>query len=256
MYFTAITKRDGSVTEFDAAKITAAILKAGKATGEFEEREARRLTMQVLSLARAVHLPDPPDVESIQDAVEQVLLDSSFRATAKAYILYREQRAQMRRIKTRANVDLMEGYLNKLDWRVRENSNMGFSLQGLNNYIASDITSEYWLNRIYTPAIRGAHTDGDFHIHDLNLLSVYCVGWDISDLLRQGFKGIAGNVESAPPRHLRTALGQLVNFFYTLQGEAAGAQAVSGFDTWLAPFIRYDRLDFQDVRQALQEFVF
>ena len=256
MYFTSITKRDGSVAEFDAAKITAAILKAGKATGEFEEREARRLTMQVLSLAKAVHLPETPDVESIQDVVEQVLLDSSFRATAKAYILYREQRAQMRRIKTRANVDLMEGYLNKMDWRVRENSNMGFSLQGLNNYIASDITSEYWLNRIYTPAIREAHTSGDFHIHDLNLLSVYCVGWDIADLLRQGFKGIAGNVESAPPRHLRTALGQLVNFFYTLQGEAAGAQAVSSFDTYLAPFIRYDKLGFKEVKQTLQEFVF
>jgi ribonucleoside-triphosphate reductase len=256
MYFSAITKRDGSVAEFDAAKITAAILKAGKATGEFEEREARRLTMQVLSLAKAVQLPDPPDVESIQDVVEQVLLDSSFRTTAKAYILYREQRAQMRRIKTKANVDLMEGYLNKMDWRVRENSNMGFSLQGLNNYIASDITSEYWLNRIYTPAIREAHTKGDFHIHDLNLLSVYCVGWDIADLLRQGFKGIAGNVESAPPRRLRTALGQLVNFFYTLQGEAAGAQAVSSFDTYLAPFIRYDNLSFKEVKQALQEFVF
>ncbi len=256
MYFSAIRKRDGRVVDFDAAKITAALLKAGKATGEFEEREARRLTMQVLSLARAVHLPETPDVESVQDVVEQVLLDSSFRATAKAYILYREQRAQLRRIKTKANVDLMEGYLNKMDWRVRENSNMGFSLQGLNNYIASDITSEYWLNRIYTPAIRDAHTNGDFHIHDLNLLSVYCVGWDIADLLRQGFKGIAGNVESAPPKHLRTALGQLVNFFYTLQGEAAGAQAVSSFDTYLAPFIRYDKLSFKEVKQALQEFVF
>lgn len=256
MYFSAITKRDGRVADFDATKITAALLKAGKATGEFEEREARRLTMQVLSLAKAVHLPETPDVESIQDVVEQVLLDSSFRATAKAYILYREQRAQMRRIKTKANVDLMEGYLNKMDWRVRENSNMGFSLQGLNNYIASDITSEYWLNRIYTPAIRDAHTDGDFHLHDLNLLSVYCVGWDLADLLRQGFKGVAGNVESAPPRHFRTALGQLVNFFYTLQGEAAGAQAVSSFDTLLAPFIRYDGLRPHEVKQALQEFVF
>jgi len=256
MYFTAIEKRDGRVVDFDATKITKALLQAGKATGEFEEREARRLTMQVLSLAKAMHLPATPDVESIQDVVEQVLLDSPFRATAKAYILYREQRAQLRRIKTKANVDLMEGYLNKMDWRVRENSNMGFSLQGLNNYIASDITSEYWLNRIYTPAIRDAHTQGDFHIHDLNLLSVYCVGWDLADLLRQGFKGIAGNVESAPARHFRTALGQLVNFFYTLQGEAAGAQAVSSFDTYLAPFIRYDGLSFKEVKQALQEFVF
>ncbi len=256
MYFSAIQKRDGRVAEFDASKITSAILKAGKATGEFEEREARRLTMQVLTLAKALHLPDPPDVETIQDVVEQVLLDSSFRATAKAYILYREQRSQLRRLKTKANVDLMEGYLNKMDWRVRENSNMGFSLQGLNNYIASDITSEYWLNRIYTPLIREAHLSGDFHLHDLNLLSVYCVGWDLADLLREGFKGVAGNVESAPPKHFRAALGQLVNFFYTLQGEAAGAQAVSSFDTLLAPFIRYDKLDFTEVKQALQEFVF
>ncbi|GFH62734.1 MAG: anaerobic ribonucleoside-triphosphate reductase [Candidatus Desulfovibrio kirbyi] len=256
MCFSAITKRDGRIAAFDPAKITAALLKAGKATGEFETREARRLTMRVFSLARALHLSDIPDVENIQDVVERVLLDSPFRGTAKAYILYREQRAQLRRIKTKANTDLMEGYLNKMDWRVRENSNMGFSLQGLNNYIASDITSEYWLNRIYTPPIRDAHTDGDFHLHDLNLLSVYCVGWDLSDLLRQGFKGVAGNVESAPPRHFRSALGQLVNFFYTLQGEAAGAQAVSSFDSLLAPFIRYDQLEYKEVKQALQEFVF
>lgn len=256
MNFTTIKKRDGRIADFDAAKITAALLKAGKATGEFEERDAKRMTLQVLSLAQALHVPESPDVETLQDVVEQVLLDSPFRATAKAYILYREQRSQMRRIKTKANVDLMEGYLNKMDWRVRENSNMGFSLQGLNNYIASDITSEYWLNRIYTPKIRDAHANGDLHIHDLNLLSVYCVGWDIADLLRQGFKGIAGHVESAPPKHLRTALGQLVNFFYTLQGEAAGAQAVSSFDTYYAPFIRYDNLNFKEVKQALQEFVF
>ncbi len=256
MHFTSITKRDGRVTDFDASKITAALLKAGKATGEFGEREALRLTMRVLSLARALRLPENPDVETVQDVVEQVLLDSSFRSTAKAYILYREQRAQMRRIRARASVDLLEGYLDKMDWRVRENSNMGFSLQGLNNHLASDVTSEYWLSRIYTPQIRDAHTGGDLHLHDLNLLSVYCVGWDLADLLREGFKGIAGNVESAPPRHFRSALGQLVNFFYTLQGEAAGAQAVSSFDTYLAPFIRHDGLWPREVRQALQEFVF
>ena len=256
MYFTTIRKRDGRVSAFDATKITAAITKAGKSTGEFSEREARRLTMQTLSLAKTMKLGDCPDVETLQDIVEQVLLDSPFRGTAKAYILYREQRAQLRSITAKANVDLMEGYLNRMDWRVRENSNMGFSLQGLNNYIASDVTSEYWLNRIYTPKIREAHREGDMHLHDLNLLSVYCVGWDLADLLREGFKGVAGNVESAPPKHFRSALGQLVNFFYTLQGEAAGAQAVSSFDTLLAPFIRYDKLSFKEVKQALQEFVF
>lgn len=256
MPFSSIKKRNGEIAAFDASKITTAILKAGQATGEFDEREARRLTMKVLSYANSLGLSNPPEVEEVQDLVESALLDSPFRETAKAYILYREQRSQMRKISARANVELMDGYLSQMDWRVRENSNMGFSLQGLNNYISSDITSEYWLNRVYTPQIREAHKSGDFHLHDLNLLSVYCVGWDLADLLREGFKGISGNVESAPPKHLRTALGQLVNFFYTLQGEAAGAQAVSSFDTLLAPFVRYDRLGYSEVKQALQEFVF
>ena len=256
MLFTSIRKRHGEIVPFDASKITAAIAKAGKATGQFEEREARRLTLRVLKYAEHMHLPDPPEVEELQDIVEEVLLESSFRKTAKAYILYREQRAQMRSLASRANLELMDGYLGCLDWRVRENSNMGFSLQGLNNFISSDVTSEYWLSRIYTPDIRDAHKNGDFHLHDLNLLSVYCVGWDLADLLREGFKGVSGNVESAPPKHFRSALGQLVNFFYTLQGEAAGAQAVSSFDTLLAPFIRRDNLSPKEVKQALQEFVF
>jgi ribonucleoside-triphosphate reductase len=153
-------------------------------------------------------------------------------------------------------VDLVDHYIQKMDWKIKENSNMSYSLQGLNNYISSDVTSEYWLNSIYPPEIRNAHKDGDIHIHDLSLLSVYCVGWDLQDLLRQGFKGVEGKVESSPPKHLRSALGQIVNFFYTLQGEAAGAQAISNFDTLLAPFVRYDQLDYKDVKQALQEFIF
>lgn len=256
MFFSSIRKRHGEVVSFDAAKITAAIAKAGEATEEFDAREARRLTMRVLVLAEQIRLSEPPEVEEIQDIVESVLLGSPYRKTAKAYILYRDQRAQMRVLAAGANLALMDGYLDKLDWRVRENSNMGFSLQGLNNFLSSDITAEYWLSRIYTPAIRDAHKGGDLHLHDLNLLSVYCVGWDLADLLREGFKGVAGNVESAPPRHLRSALGQLVNFFYTLQGEAAGAQAVSNFDTLLAPFIRQDGLSAREVKQAMQEFVF
>jgi ribonucleoside-triphosphate reductase len=195
-------------------------------------------------------------VEEIQDIVERVLLDSPFYKTAKAYILYREQHAQIRAIVASASVDLVENYIQKLDWKINENSNMCYSLQGLNNYISSDITSEYWLNRIYPPEIRDAHKKGDFHIHDLSLLSVYCVGWDLVDLLRNGFKGVEGKVESSPPKHLRSALGQIVNFFYTLQGEAAGAQAISNFDTLLAPFVRHDKLNFRGVKQALQEFVF
>ncbi len=254
--FEQIRKRDGRIVEFDSSKITAAIAKAGKATGEFAERDARKLTLRVLTLAHELRLGPIPEVEEIQDIVERVLLDSPFYKTAKAYILYREQHAQLRALAAKVNVDMVENYLQKMDWKIRENSNMCYSLQGLNNYISSDITSEYWLNRIYPPEIRQAHKEGDFHIHDLSLLSVYCVGWDLKDLLIQGFKGVAGKVESSPPKHLRSALGQIVNFFYTLQGEAAGAQAISNFDTLLAPFVRYDGLSYKDVKQALQEFVF
>ena len=254
--FEKIEKRDGRIVEFDSSKITAALAKAGNATGEFSDREAKKLTLRVLTLAHELRLGPTPKVEEVQDIVERVLLDSPFYKTAKAYILYREQHSQIRKITTRANVDLVNHYIEKLDWKIRENSNMSYSLQGLNNYISSEVTSEYWLNSIYPPEIRAAHAEGDIHVHDLNLLSVYCVGWDLLDLLRQGFKGVEGKVESSPPRHLRSALGQVVNFFYTLQGEAAGAQAISNFDTLLAPFVRADRLEYKEVKQALQEFIF
>jgi ribonucleoside-triphosphate reductase len=254
--FEKIKKRDGRVVEFDSSKITAAIAKSGQATGEFGQREARKLTLRVLTLAHELRMGPLPEVEEIQDIVERVLLDSPYYKSAKSYILYREQHAQIRSLVTSANVDLVDHYLGRLDWKIKENSNMSYSLQGLNNYLSSDITSEYWLNRIYPPEIRRAHKQGDLHIHDLSLLSVYCVGWDLTDLLKCGFKGVEGKVESAPPKHLRSALGQIVNFFYTLQGEAAGAQALSNFDTLLSPFIRFDRLGYLEVKQALQEFVF
>ena len=154
------------------------------------------------------------------------------------------------------NITLVEGYLKQLDWKVNENSNMSYSIQGLNNYIASEVSKNYWLNKIYNEKIRNAHISGDIHIHDLNIISVYCVGWDLKDLLMEGFKGVKGKIESKPPKHFRTALGQIVNFMYTMQGEAAGAQAFSNFDTLLAPFIRYDNPSFEQVKQAMQEFVF
>ncbi|KAF0180199.1 MAG: ribonucleoside-triphosphate reductase [Nitrospirae bacterium] len=252
---TIIEKRDGSHVRFDPDKITNAIAKAGAATGEFDAPMAARLMLRVLSMAEQV-CGRTPSVEGIQDIVEEVLISSPYRKTAKAYILYREQHARIRQITEKANVELVDQYLKQLDWRVNENSNMAFSLQGLNNYISSEISSSYWLNHIYPPEIRAAHIDGDFHIHDLNLLSAYCVGWDLQALLTEGFRGVPGKVESSPAKHLRSALGQIVNFFYTLQGEAAGAQAFSNFDTLLAPFIRHDGLSFREVKQALQEFVF
>lgn len=254
--FKKIEKRDGRVKKFEVEKITNAIAKAGAVTGEFDYEIAQKLTLKVLNLAQQAIPRDIPTVEELQDVVEEILLSSPYRKTAKAYIIYREQHAGIREITSRANVDLVDQYLEKIDWQVNENSNMSFSLQGLNNYVSSEITKIYWLVKIYPPEIRQAHLNGDFHIHDLNLLSVYCVGWDLFDLLVEGFKGAPGKIESKPAKHLHSALGQVVNFFYTLQGEAAGAQAFSNFDTLLAPFIRYDRLSYKEVKQALQEFVF
>ncbi len=254
--FVSIKKRNGIIVPFRPDKITTAIARAGKATSEFEEETAGRLTLRVLNLAQQALPGSVPSVEQIQDIVEEVLISSQYKLTAKAYIIYREQHARIREIVSRADVDLIDQYLERADWQVNENSNMAYSLQGLNNYVSSEISKIYWLNKIYPPEIRLAHTDGDFHVHDLGILSVYCVGWDLEDLLLQGFKGAMGKVESKPARHLRSALGQVVNFFYTLQGEAAGAQAFSNFDTLLAPFIRFDGLSFEEVKQALQEFIF
>jgi len=251
-----IRKRNGDLVPFDASKITNAIARAGKASGDFDKEAARKLTIRVLNLAEQLYNGDVTGVEEIQDIVEEILLTSSYRKTAKSYIIYRDQHARLREIANNMEVDLVDKYLKKADWKVNENSNMDYSLQGLNNYISSEVSKVYWLNKIYPPEVKTAQTSGDFHIHDLSLLSVYCVGWDLWDLLREGFKGASGKVESKPARHLRSALGQVVNFFYTLQGEAAGAQAFSNFDTLLAPFIRCDKLSFQEVKQALQEFIF
>jgi len=251
-----IRKRDGDVVPFDARKIASAILKAGKAAGEFDADTARMLTVRVLTILQIMPHDEAPTVEDIQNVVEEVLLASPFKKTAKAYILYRDQHARNREMVHKADLDLIDSYLERLDWRVRENSNMAYSLQGLNNYVSSEISTVYWLNKIYTAEVRTAHLNGDFHLHDLGLLSAYCVGWDLKDLLASGFQGASGKAESRPARHFRAALGQIVNFFYTLQGEAAGAQAFSNLDTLLAPFIRYDRLDYTEVKQALQEFIF
>ena len=216
--FEEIKKRDGRVVEFDSPKITAAIAKAGKATGEFDEREARKLTLRVLTLAHELRLGSVPDVEGIQDIVERVLLDSPFYKTAKAYIIYREQHAQIRSIATNANINLVEDYIQKLDWKIKENSNMCYSLQGLNNYISSDVTSEYWLNRIYPPEVRDAHKKGEIHIHDLSLLSVYCVGWDLKDLLYKGVHGCRGKSRKRSSQTLEIRPGTNSKFFLHASG--------------------------------------
>ncbi len=254
--YKSIKKRDGRTAKFDRKKIEKAIEKAGLETGEFDATQAVELTDKVLGVLETRNQKRLPSVEDIQDIVEDALIDSKFKKTAKAYIIYRDQHKKLREITSNAHVDLIDKYLENLDWKVNENSNMGYSLQGLNNYVSAEITKTYWLDKIYTSKIGQAHKEGDLHIHDLNLLSVYCVGWDLTDLLQEGFTGVAGKVASKPAKHFRSALGQVVNFFYTLQGEAAGAQAFSDFDTLLAPFIRVDKLSYKEVKQAIQEFVF
>jgi len=254
--YKSIKKRDGRTAKFDRKKIEKAIEKAGLETGEFDAAQAVELTDEILGVLETRNQKRLPSVEDIQDIVEDALIDSKFKKTAKAYIIYRDQHKKLREITSNAHVDLIDKYLGNLDWKVNENSNMGYSLQGLNNYVSAEITKTYWLDKIYTSKIGKAHKEGDLHIHDLNLLSVYCVGWDLTDLLQEGFTGVAGKVASKPAKHFRSALGQVVNFFYTLQGEAAGAQAFSDFDTLLAPFIRADKLSYEEVKQAIQEFVF
>ncbi len=251
-----VIKRNGETAQFETQKIFHAIKKAGASTGEFSEDVARMLCLKTISIIQQLYLDNTPSVENIQDCVEEILISSPFKKTAKSYILYRDQHTRLREFSLNAQVELMDGYLEKTDWQVNENSNMSYSLQGLNNYISSEVSKVYWLNKIYTAHIREAHLSGDFHIHDLGLLSVYCVGWDLYDLLLNGFQGAVGKIESKPAKHFRSTLGQIVNFFYTLQGEAAGAQAFSNFDTLLAPFIRYDNLTYNEVKQAMQEFLF
>lgn len=251
-----VVKRDGRVSSFNLEKISYAIFKALRATGKPNRNKAAEYASKVYEYIINKSL-FTPSVEQIQDAVEQVLFENSEFETAKSYIIYRYQHQDIRETKNIfSNIDAVEDYLSHLDWRVKESANSSYSLQGLNQHISTIVSSQYWLNRIYTPEIAAAHTSGQMHIHDLGCLSVYCVGWDLEDLLMSGFCGVYGKAQSKPPKHLRSALGQIVNFFYTMQGEAAGAQALSSFDTYLAPFIRYDGLTYKQVKQCMQEFMF
>ena len=251
-----VRKRDGSVVPFNEEKITEAIWKAVKAVGGTDEERAKYITKLVIK--ELEKLPeDIPGVEEVQDLVEKILIEEGHAKVAKAYILYRNSHEELRNVKGLFDtIEAVDDYLSLNDWMIKENSNMDFSLQGLNNYIATKIITNYWMRRIYPEAIRKSHETADFHIHDLGTLGAYCVGWDLKDLLITGFKGVPGKVASKAPKHFRTALGQIVNFFYTLQGETAGAQAFSNFDTLLAPFIRYDNLSYKEIKQSMQEFLF
>jgi ribonucleoside-triphosphate reductase len=253
-----VVKRDGSKALFDSSKIEVAIWKAVQAVGGSDRARSDSIADRVVEEINSKFGADgSPSVEEIQDLVETTLIKGGHDKTAKAYILYRHQRELLRRTEDMVNnFEIINQYITQEDWRVRENSNMAYSLQGMNFAISGRIVSHYWLARVYPKEVAEAHKNADFHIHDLDCLAAYCVGWDLKQLLIEGFTGVKGKVSSKPAKHFRTALGQIVNFFYTLQGEAAGAQAFSNFDTLLAPFIRYDELDEKQVKQAMQEFIF
>lgn len=252
-----ITKRDGSQAAFVPEKIEFAIFKALRATGKPDRALAHSYANQVMDCLVSAYQNNIPTVEGVQDIVERILFQNKAFEAAKAYIIYRYQHQHIRDAKEMfSNIDLIEDYLNMDDWRVKESANSSYSLQGLNQHISTLVSAQYWLNQIYPKEIADAHKLGRFHIHDLGFLSVYCVGWDLEDLLLTGFRGVEGKIHSKPAKHLRTILGQVVNFFYTMQGEAAGAQAFSNFDTYLAPFIHYDDLTYEQVKQCMQEFLF
>ncbi len=253
-----IKKRNGKVVAFSQAKITKAIKGAFKASGEGDAELARKVSdVVVAEMEKRFNGTIVPEVEQVQDLIETELERRDLDQTHKAFILYRELHRKLREVTSLVDSDeLIEKYLDLSDWRVKENANMTYSLQGLNNHVASLITANYWMNKIYSREMRKGHRSGDIHIHDLASLSAYCTGWDLKDFLIKGFGGVPGKVNSRPPKHLSSALGQLVNFFYTVQGEVAGAVAVSNFDTYLAPFIRYDKLDHKRVKQLMQEFLY
>jgi len=253
-----VLKRNGAKVKFDAEKIVNAIKAAGLETGEFDEAEARHLTFDVIKVLKHRFEQSTPDIEKIQDIVEQVLINSNYFKTARAYIVYRSKRGELR--KDRKNmvdvVTAVNEYLDKLDWRVNANANQGYSLGGMILNISGKMVANYWLNKVYPEYISMAHRNGDMHIHDLDMLSGYCAGWSLRTLLNEGFNGVSGKAESHPPKHLSSAVGQMVNFLGTLQNEWAGAQAFSSFDTYLAPFVREDNLSYEEVKQNIQEFIY
>ena len=253
-----VIKRDGRRTMFDAAKIRSAILRAGQASGEFGEAEAELLTAQAMKVLTHSFRTAPPDIERIQDVVEQSLIAANHLVTARAYIAYRDSHRKLREDrKTVVDVEAsINEYLSRQDWRVNANANQGYSLGGLILNVSGKVVANYWLNHVYPPELGEAHRDGSIHIHDLDMLAGYCAGWSLRTLLHEGLNGVPGKVEAGPPKHMSSAVGQIVNFLGTLQNEWAGAQAFSSFDTYMAPFIRKDAMTYDQVRQCIQELIY
>ncbi|MCC6201692.1 MAG: ribonucleoside triphosphate reductase [Gammaproteobacteria bacterium] len=256
---TQVVKRSGAIEGFNRDKIRSAVERAGRATGEFDSTEADRLTTEVIKvITHRSRDAAPPNIEEIQDTVEQALISADYYKTARSYIVYREQHRRLRQDRGMA-IDVISSvneYLDRLDWRVNANANQGYSLGGLILNVSGKVIANYWLNHVYTPEIGQAHRDGDLHIHDLDMLAGYCAGWSLRRLLVEGLNGIPGKVEAGPPKHMSSAIGQIVNFLGCLQNEWAGAQAFSSFDTYMAPYIRKDNLSYEEVKQGIQELIY
>ncbi len=253
-----VIKRDGSMVPFDSEKIRSAIQRAGAATKDFDANEAFLLSAQVVKVLIHKFRAEPPHIEKVQDAVEQVLITANHFKTARAYIAYREQHTKLRQDrKTVVDVESsINEYLNQMDWRVNANANQGYSLGGLILNVSGKVVANYWLNHVYPPEVGVAHREGDIHVHDLDMLAGYCAGWSLRTLLNEGLNGVPGKVEAGPPKHMSSAVGQIVNFLGTLQNEWAGAQAFSSFDTYMAPYIRKDNLPYSEVKQHIQELIY
>ncbi len=254
----SVIKRDGVKVAFDIQKIISAIQRAGQATGEFGSEEAQLLGAQVLKVLSYKYGGRPLPMEDIQDVVEHVLIAVNHLDTARAYIVYRDSRRKLRQDrKTLVDVTTsVNEYLDRQDWRVNANANQGYSLGGLILNVSGKVIANYWLNHVYPQEVGQAHREGDLHIHDLDMLAGYCAGWSLRMLLAEGLNGVPGKVEAGPAKHMSSAVGQIVNFLGTLQNEWAGAQAFSSFDTYLAPFIRKDRMAYKEVRQCIQELIY
>ncbi|MBC3911140.1 ribonucleoside triphosphate reductase [Undibacterium umbellatum] len=258
LLYREVIKRDGCIVSFDASKIASAIKRAGTASNEFVADQAHKITMQVLSLIEKFPAPQPLSVEQIQDLVESCLFEANYRKTLRAYIVYREQHQKLR-VDNKSLVDVelsMNEYLDRQDWRINANANQGYSLGGLILNVSGKVIANYWLNHVYPPEVGQAHRNADLHIHDLDMLAGYCAGWSLRTLLNEGLNGVPGKVESDPPKHFSSAIGQIVNFLGTLQNEWAGAQAFSSFDTYMAPYVRKDKLDYKDIKQYIQELIY
>ena len=254
-----VTKRDGTIAEFDIAKISSAITKAFDAMGkQYHPSVMDMLALRVTAEFEPKIKDELVAVEDIQDCVEKVLSEAGYADVAKAYILYRKQREKVRNVGSALlnYKDLVDNYLQINDWRVKENSTVTYSVGGLILSNSGAITANYWLSEIYDPEVAEAHRNADLHLHDLSMLTGYCAGWSLKQLIQEGLGGVVGKITSSPASHLSTLCNQMVNFLGIMQNEWAGAQAFSSFDTYLAPFVKVDNLTQKEVKQCVQSFVY